>query len=287
MLLGLRMPGQYSWVLPGKPSWGCWGLSQPGTCLGQSLEAENSLEPMSDWNASHGRGWVPHLKGLRGCPNFEWQRNPPIPAEMPHHRLHMGYQVPDASAAWKLRQMLASKVSELLREQNQSSVVPGSFPTRTEYFISGDNSVWHEWQICFLFEGNKVHSQYFYFELQTYGDLQLMKAKRNYFKIMRVRAFWHSRMDCCCHHKLLHISVGWKGFHQDIHKTKGHHCKQQLGTWQWENLGAGRGYLCQTSSSDKILVVSICLSPVFLLHFPFIPLISLILGKVKFNNANL
>lgn len=69
-------------------------------------------------------------------------------------------------------------------------------------------------------------------ELQTYGDLQLMKAKKNYFKMMRVRAFWHSRIECYCCHKLLHISVGWKGFHQDIHKTKRHRSKQQLGTWQ-------------------------------------------------------
>lgn len=124
-------------------------------------------------------------------------------------------------------------------------------------------------------------------ELQTYSDLQLMKAKRNYFKMMRVKAFWHSRIECYCHHKLLHISVGWKGFHQDIHKTKRNHSKQQPGTWQWVNLGSGRGYLCQTGLSDKILFVSIRLSPVLLLNSHFIQLISPLLGKVEFNNASL
>lgn len=80
---------------------------------------------------------------------------------MLHPNLDMGYQVPNAC---KPRQMSASNVSELLREQNQSFVVPGSFPTGTECFTSGDNYIWHEWQICFLFEGNKVHSQFFTFQ---------------------------------------------------------------------------------------------------------------------------
>jgi len=77
-------------------------------------------------------------------------------------------------------------------------------------------------------------------ELQTCSDLRLMKAKRNYFKTMRVRAFWHGRIEWYRHHKLLHIRVGWKGFHKDIHKTERHQSKQQPETWQPVKLGVSR-----------------------------------------------
>lgn len=78
MLLGLRMPDQYSWVLPGKPSWGCWGLSQPGTCLGQSLEAENSLGPMSRLKCQPWQRMGASLEGTQGLSKF-WM------AELPTH----------------------------------------------------------------------------------------------------------------------------------------------------------------------------------------------------------
>lgn len=68
-------------------------------------------------------------------------RNPSILLEILQHNLGMGYQVLNAYAACKPRQMLASNVSELLREENQSFVVPGSFPAGTECFTSGDNYV--------------------------------------------------------------------------------------------------------------------------------------------------
>lgn len=67
-------------------------------------------------------------------------------------------------------------------------------------------------------------------ELQTYGDLQLMKTKRNHFKMMRGRAFWHSKIERYRHYKLLHVSVGWKGFHQDIHKTERYHSNLRPGS---------------------------------------------------------
>ena len=32
----------------------------------------------------------------------------------------------------------------------------------------------------------------------------------------RVRAFWHSKIEQYCYYELLHVSGGWKGFHEDI-----------------------------------------------------------------------
>lgn len=77
-----------------------------------------------------------------------------------------------------------------------------------------------------------------------------------------------------------------KAFSKTFTKPKDIRAKQQRGTWQWVNLGARRGYVCQSSLSERFLFISICLSPV-LLNSPFIQFISLLLGKVKFNNAYL
>lgn len=135
----------------------------------------------------------------------------------------------------------------------------------------------------FLKETKCVVSVLLSSELQTYGDLWLMKAKRNYLEMMQVRAFWHGRTEWYCRRKLLHVRVGWKGFHQDIHKTERRQSKQQPGTWQRVNLGANR--ICV--SNELKWQYSLHISLFITFNSPFIQFISLLLGKVKFNNANL
>lgn len=137
----------------------------------------------------------------------------------------------------------------------------------------------------FLKETKCVVSVLLSSELQTYGGLRLMKAKRNYFKMVRSGAFWHSRVEWYCHHKSLHIRVGWKGFHQDI-KPKDIRVNSSQGPGSEWILGQA-GCVCQTSFSDNIIFTSICLSPVLLLNSTLIQFISALLGKVKFNNVNL
>lgn len=83
---------------------------------------------------------------------------------------------------------------------------------------------------------------------------------------MRVRTFWHNRIEWYCHHKLLHIRVSWKGFHQDIHKTKRYQSKQQPGTWQWVNPGASRIHVPNQLKWQYSLHIH--LSPVLLLNSP-------------------
>lgn len=230
-----RSETERSWMFPGKPSWGCWVLSQTGTLLGSRI-----------WSLrfSSGADVQTEIPDMAEDDCLTWSES-----EAPHRFLSkfLMHEVPirllqrcfNMIWTWHTRSLMYMLHVSQSRCQHKTC----QRCSRRKISLLWFQAVFlHEWNVLFwrqllydmadryafsLKEAKCIVSVLLSIELQTYGDLWLMKAKRNYFKMMRVGAFSLSRIEWYCHHKLLHISVGWKGFHQDIQKTKRHHQGKQ------------------------------------------------------------
>lgn len=165
-----RSETEHNWMFPGKPNWGCWVLSQTGTLLGSRIwslrfssgaDVQTEIPDMAEddcltWSESEAlhrflskflMDEVPiHL--LQRCFNMIWTWHTRSLMYMLH--------VSQSRCQHKTCQHCSRRKISLLWFQ-------AVFLHEWNVLFLETTTLWHDWQICFLFEGSKVHSQCFTF----------------------------------------------------------------------------------------------------------------------------